>query len=235
MADMLVPDARFRSPTAAAGLSDALDGHVYSAINTAHGGNSQARAFIQAQGGAVAQIKGSAIAATDSMHNFYSLQTTNLVKAGEVGSGIGEISVRSIGLTIEPTSYTQAGVAGSYGATAQEAAEILNKINFSFKVGKKTYIEGPTFLYPALGGMVGSTAVSGATAGSPAAISLVQNGVPGNGRRLKAVIGAARNDTIEGLFQMADNETLTYRTTSGIGASTLVWAVLFAAIAGDVR
>ena len=52
MADMLVPDARFRSPTAAAGLSDALDGHVYSAINTAHGGNSQARAFIQAQGGA---------------------------------------------------------------------------------------------------------------------------------------------------------------------------------------
>ena len=75
----------------------------------------------------------------------------------------------------------------------------------------------------------------GEAALSPAAISLVQNGVPGNGRRLKAVIGAARNDTIEGLFQMADNETLTYRTTSGIGASTLVWAVLFAAIAGDVR
>src|ERR1700682_3618374 len=96
---LIVPDARFRSPTAVAGKSDFRDEHVYSAIVVAHGGEGIQKVFTLPQGQAIPELKGSAITATANAHQLtFTEATTNMNKAGELGSAIGDASIRAIGV-----------------------------------------------------------------------------------------------------------------------------------------
>lgn len=232
MSKLLLPDARFRSPTAVEGKSDMRDENVYSALVVCHGGAGQQKLFTVPQGQAIPRLAGAGIAPTAAHQLTHTELTTNLTKAGELGSSIGDASVRAIGITIENGYYDASGVVNaSYGAGQQETHEILAKTFFQLKIAGKKQIEGATFMFPSAGSVYGgiSTTESAVTVGS------LSNGWPGSLRRLKLPILVARTDTLEGVFGIAGGSALVFSVTSGIGQAALVWCTLFAAVKGDIR
>ena len=64
MAQMLVPSPRFRSVTAATGLADAHDNHIYSAVCLQYGATASAALFSVAKGGPMLDLKSSSITLT---------------------------------------------------------------------------------------------------------------------------------------------------------------------------
>lgn len=232
-AGMLLPDPRFRSPTALAGKSDLRDDHIYSAAVLQHGGQGSVSLFTVPKGQAIPKLHGSGVTeSSQAHHNLYTLATTSMAKAGELGSGIGDIAIRSISLTFEQAAVTPAtGAARAFGATQFEIADVQAKCWFDLKIANKSQIKGPTWNFGAAGGVAGSIS----TTGNAATASIAQNGVPGNVRRLKLPIPCARNDTLEGVLEVAGGASLAFSDTTGEGQPFLVWSNLFANVAGDVR
>ena len=228
---LYMPDGRFRSPTAVPGKADVRDDHVYSAIVLAHGGTGLQKIFTNPQGQSIPTLKGSSITPTATHQLTYTEVTTNLTKAGELGSSIGDASIRAIGLSLEQAYVGPTGTVSTYGATNQEACEVASKVFFQFKIAGKTQIQGPTWAFPAAGGVFGSLATT-ANAVTQGLVVYGPNGLP---RRLKLPILVARNDTIEGVIAVAGASSLTFSVASGVGQSTLLTVMLFALVKGDVR
>lgn len=229
---ILLPDARFRSPTAVEGKADMRDENIYSALVLGYGAAGQQKVFTVPQGQAIPRLVGAGIAPTAAHQLTHSELTTNLTKAGEAGSALGDFSVRGIGINFENAWYADAGGGlNTYGMGQQEVNETLSKTFFQFKIAGKKQIEGATFMFPASGGAYGAIG----TTENAVTVSQVTNGWPGNIRRLKLPILVARTDTIEGVFGVAGSASLTYSVASGVGQCSLVWFNLFSLVKGDVR
>lgn len=232
MPDLLLPDARFRSPTAVEGKADMRDENIFSSIILGHGGAGQQKAFTVPQGQAIPRLVGSGIAPTAAHLLTHSELTTNLTKAGEAGSALGDFSIRAIGINFENAYVTAStGALNTYGMGQQEVNDTLSKTFFQLKIAGKKQIEGATFMFPASGGAYGAVT----TTGNATTVSQVNNGWPGALRRLKLPILVARTDTIEGVFGVAGSSSLVYSVTSGVGQSSLVWFNLYSLVKGDVR
>jgi hypothetical protein len=222
-----------RSATAAPGYEDIRDDEIYSAGVLQYGGQSEMSLFTVPKGQAIPYLRGSAITATtNGWQSLYSDLTTNLAKAGELGSGIGDVAVRAVFATIEQASYNSStGVYTSYGATPWDVQDILSKTYLKLKVGQKTYIQGQTFRFPSGGGAYGSIS----TTQTGVSMGVVGNGVPGRGRPLKMPIVIERSDTLEAIVGVAPNSSLVLSTASGTGQPTLLWINLASNVGGDVR
>ncbi len=230
---LLLPDASLRSPTAVPGRSDIRDENIYSALVLQHGGAGQQQMFTVPRGQAIPRLAGSGITAPTSAHQMnYTELTTNILQSGQLGSSIGEASVRAIGVEIENAYVTAAsGALNTYGAGQQEISEILGKCFFQFRVAGKLQNQGPLTFYPAPGGAMGAVS----TTGNAATVSFLSNGLPGSLRRLKAPILIARTDTVEATVGVAGGDSLTFSVTTGIGQPVLVWCNLYSAVKGDAR
>lgn len=225
MAKMLFPDARFRSPTAANDRSDVRDEQIYSAFVLGDSAVGQAKVFTVPQGQTIPKLGNGTAAAHQGT---YTSLHTNLSKAGEFGSALGDASVRGIGITLEHAGYVNStGVPTAYGALGGDVYEVLSKLSFALRVGGKKQIEGPVWSFPAFGGAYGDVA----TTTNAASVDSLQNGMPGTGRRLKVPILIARTDTVEGEFNVTGTVGLNGTDTE----TTLVWASLLSLIKGDVR
>lgn len=243
---LLLPDARFRSPTAVAGKADMRDENVFSALVLQHGGAGQTRCFTVPFGQSIPTLAGSSINAPAQSHQkTYTELTTNLAKAGELGSSLGDAAIRAIGITIEQAGF-QPFVAGGwaasntlgiriFGATQFEVADILSKTFFQLKIAGKKQIEGASWMFPAPGGVYGSvgTATTGNNVSNTA--SMASNGLPGMPRKLKIPILVARTDTVEGVFGVAGSSSLAFSNTAADGQPVLTWFTLHTVLKGDVR
>lgn len=228
---ILLPDPRFRSPTAVGDKSDGRDENLYSAMVLAYGGSGQQKVFTVPQGQNIPKLAGAGIAPTAAHQLTYTELTTNFTKAGEAGSAIGDFAIRAIGITFENGYYSAAGVLNSYGMGQQEVNETLSKTFFQLKIAGKKQIEGATFMFPASGGAFGSIG----TTGNAATVASLNNGWPGALRKLKLPILVARTDTVEGVFGIAGGASLVFSVASGVGQSSLVWFNLQSLVGGDVR
>lgn len=228
---LLLPDARFRSPTAVEGKADMRDDNIYSSIVVGTGASGQGKVFTVPQGQAIPRLMGAGIAPTSAHLLTHTELTTNLTKAGEAGSSIGDFSVRAIGINFENGYYDSSGVLNSYGMGQQEVNEVLSKTFFQFRIAGKKQIEGATFMFPASGAAYGGIA----STENAVTVSSLNNGWPGALRRLKLPILVARNDTIDGTFGVAGSDTLTFSVGSGVGQSSLIWFNLLCYVKGDVR
>jgi len=229
---LYMPDGRFRSPTAVPGKADVRDDHVYSAIVLAHGGTGQQKIFTNPQGQSIPSLKGSSITVAQTHQLTYTEVTTNLTQAGQLGSAVGDASVRAIGLTLEQIGFSPSGGAiNAWGATQLEAADVASKVFFQFKIASKVQIQGPTWAFPAAGMVFGgiSTTSNNVTQG------LVSNGPNALPRKLKLPILVARTDTLEGVIGVAGASSLVFSTTTGAGQASLLTVMLFALVKGDVR
>lgn len=223
-----------RSATAAPNWDDFRDDEIYSAGVLQHGGQSEMTLFTVPKGQAIPYLKGSSITvSSNGWQSTYSDLTTNLAKAGELGSAIGDIAVRTIYATIEQANYSSSTglFSTTSGAAPWDVQDILAKTYLKLKVGGKTYIQGQLFRFPAGGGAVGSVS----TTQTDSAMGVVGNGVPGRGRPLRAPIVIERTDTLEAIIGVAPNSSLSFSTTTGTGQPTLVWINLASNVSGDVR
>lgn len=222
-----------RSATAAPGYNDIRDDEIYSAGVLQYGGQSEMTLFTVPKGQGIPYLRGAAITATtNGWQATYSDLTTNLAKAGELGSAIGDVAVRCIYATIEQAAYSATtGAFNTYGATPWDVQDILEKVYFKLKVGGKTYIQGQLFRFPSGGGAYGaiSTTQTGVSMGT------VGNGMPGKGRPLRFPIVIERTDTLEAIVGVAPNSSLALSTTTGTGQPTLLWINLASNVGGDVR
>lgn len=233
MARMLVPAANFRSSTAVQGKSDVRDENVFSSLVLAHGGTGSAKLFTVPQGQGIPELKGSSITATTNAHQTsYTELTTNLTKAGELGSAIGDAAIRAIGIDYETAAYTAAtGVNRTFGMTPFEVADVSSKCQIELKVGGKKQIEGPVKYFPQLGAafMSFSTTANGATVGYG------QNGMLPVGRKLKTHIPVGRTDALVVEWRVAGSQSLAFSNTGTDGQPSLAWVNLHSTIKGDVR
>lgn len=235
MAGALFPDARFRSPTAVQNRSDVRDEMVYSALRLGDDAVGQTKTFTIPQGQTIPSLGNAGGLATHQ--TTYSALTTNLTKAGEFGSALGDASVRGIGITVETampvvTFAALANVYGVIGATPQDLTGILAQTSFALRIGGKKQIEQPTWAFPALGGPVGSVGIAtSATSSTASTGGFLTNGDPGTGRKLKIPVLIARTDTVEGEFNITGTLSLYGSNTQSI----LVWTGLLALVKGDVR
>lgn len=223
-----------RSATAAPNWDDFRDDEIYSAGVLQHGGQSEMTLFTVPKGQATPFLRGSGITVTtNGWQATYSDLTTNLAKAGELGSAIGDIAVRTIYATLEQAPYSSSTGAFSTtsGAAPWDVQDILAKCYFKMKVGGKVYIQGQLFRFPAGGGAVGSVS----TTQTGVSMGVVGNGVPGRGRPLRAPIVIERTDTVEAIVGVAPNSALALSTTTGTGQPTLIWINLASNVSGDVR
>jgi hypothetical protein len=228
---MLFADPRFRSPTAAAGQSGGRDENIYSCLVAGFGGSGTQKMFTVPEGQSIPRLVGAGIAPTAQHQLTMTKLNTNLGKAGEVGSAIGEISIRSIGIGFEQAYYDANGVLNTYGMGQQETMEMLAKTFLIFRISGTKQIEGPTSFFPAPGGAYGSISTTEATV----TVSALTNGWPGAGRRLKVFLPAARTDQLEVEFGTAGGVSLNFSINQGVGQSSLVWCNLWCGVMADVR
>ena len=231
--NFIVPTPDFRSPVAAAGQSGMRDDHVYSAVLLGSSAASSVNAFAQGQGGTI-QSMGTITGATASQTTF-SLVTTNLSQSGVVGSNIGDIGIREIGVQIQQAYYTASatGLAKSAtGADQQGVVQILSKVSYQLNLVNKPMNQGPVFAYGSPGGAFGAVGAA-STSATAAGIQngLTSNGMPGQPRRLEVVLAISRIDTIQGIFQVGAGDSLTF---TGAADPTLVWNVFFCNVAADL-
>lgn len=227
---MLFPDASLRSPTAVQDRSDLRDENIYSAMVVSHAGTGSKKVFTVPQGQAI-PILGNTPTAVPAHQSAYTELTTNITQPGQLGSALGEASIRRIGITIENAYYDASGALNTYGAGQQEVSEICAKTFFQLRIGGKLQIQGPTIFFPTSGNVFGSIS----TTESAVTVSAVNNGWPGQLRPLKLPILVARTDTVEGTFGVAGGSSLVFSNTSTPFQSSLVWFNLHALVKGDAR
>jgi hypothetical protein len=244
MANMLYPSPRFRSVTAATGLADAHDNHIYSAGLLQDGGSGLMPLFSQPKGGPMLALKGSStVASTNPHQTTYTVLTTNLDRPSQMGDSLGDGAFRGIGLMIESarcavTGSTAGtpnnGATSGYGATAWEMNEIASKCVGELKIGTKSQIQGPFIAFPNLGGIAGSVS----NTGNASVVSQLQNGAMPSGRRFRTPLMVGRTDSLVFEFSVANGASLSFSNTgssTNAGQPTLVWVVILADMASDVR
>lgn len=231
---LVLPANVGRSPTAVPDTSDVRDDNVYSAGVVAHGATGQLSLFTVPKGQTIPELKGSSISATTNDHQTtYTDLTTNLNKAGEMGSGIGDLSVRAIAINVEGKYFTDAGAASIYGAGPRELQEIQSKMSFVFKIGQKEMTKGPLGTYGSSMWLDGQAAISTTVNASTLNAAFVSNSR--GPRRFKMPILIHRSDTVEALLQVAGSTGLSFTTQTSLGQPTLVWTHLYSTVRGDAR
>lgn len=232
--NFLVPTPDFRSPVAAPGQSGMRDDLVYSAVLVGHGAASSVNAFAQGQGGPIQSM--GTVTGTTAVQTTFSLTTTNLSQSGVVGSNIGDIGIREIGIKIQQASYVGASTGATLsttGADQQGAVEITTKMSYQLNLVNKPMQQGPLFAFGSPGDVFGSQAVASTSATAAGIVtSLVGNGVPGNPRRLEVVLAISRIDTIQAIFAVGAGDTLAF--TAAAAHPTLLWNVFFCNVAADL-
>jgi len=233
MAQIVYPNPRYRSVTAATGIGDAHDGMVYSAGTLAHLGQGQLKLFSVQFGQSIQELKGTGITATANVwQSTYTLTTTNLDRPSQLGDNLGDASLRGIGVTIENAAYTSAtGAQRAFGATQFEVADILSKCSGEFKIGSKPQMQGPLWGYPQYGGESGSIA----TTGNAVTTSIASNGGIPIGREFRTPMMLGRYDSLVFELTVANGATLAFSTTTADGQPTLVWCLLLVDFMTDVR
>ncbi len=230
MARMYLPGGR-RSATAVAGKSDVRRENVWGSVVLAHGGATTAKMFTVPQGQTIPSIKGSSITVAQAHQLTHSEVTTNLTKAGAIGSAIGDLAVKSLSLVLEHAPVSEAGAASTWGAGQLELADVQSKCSFQFKVGGKKQAEGTLWMFPAAGGISGAIS----TTANAMFNSVVTNGF-GKPRSLGQLpIQIDRDDNVEGVVGVAGGSALVFRTTSAAGAASLLTCWLDCIVRGDVR
>ena len=233
MAQMVYPNPRYRSVTAATGIGDAHDGMVYSAGLLQHLGQGQLKLFSVQFGQAIPNLKGPAIAAsTNIWQTTYTLTTTNLDRPSQLGDNLGDAALRGIGVTLETAAITPVtGAQRSFGATQFEVADVLSKCSGEFKIGAKPQMQGPIFGYPQYGGAAGSLS----TTGNAQTASIAQNaGIP-IGREFRTPMMLGRYDSLSFEVTVANGATLAFSATTLDGQPTLVWCLILVDFMTDVR
>lgn len=233
MAQMVYPNPRYRSVTAATGIGDAHDGMVYSAGVLQHNGQGLLKLFSVQFGQAIPALKGAAVNATTNVwQTTYTLTTTNLDRPSQLGDNLGDASLRGLGVTIETAAVTpNTGVQRAFGATQFEVADILSKCAGEFKIGSKPQIQGPLWGYPQYGGAAGAIS----TTGSTATASIAQNaGIP-IGREFRTPMMLGRYDSLSFELSVANGATLAFSTTTADGQPSLVWCLILVDFMSDVR
>lgn len=234
-----LPSAKFRSPTALAGKSDIRHDYVYSSIVIAHAGTGPQTMFTVPKGQAIPSMRGAAIvtAAWPAHHLLHSEVTTNISKAGEFGNAVGDVAVRSVGLTIETAAPLIATSLWDtvYGATPQELNDAMTKLYFQFKIGAKVMTQGPFWGFPAAGGPGGTPVVSVTANNARGYMGFATNGPLLGGRRLRLPLQISRNDTVEGVLGTAPGSALAFSAAASPGQPCLVTALLDVIVRGDIR
>lgn len=233
MAQMVYPNPRYRSVTAATGIGDAHDGMVYSACVLAHLGQGLAKLFSVQFGQTIPELKGSGITATANVwQSAYTLTTTNLDRPSQLGDNLGDAAIRGLGVTIENASVTlTTGQQRLFGASQFEVCDILSKCAGEFKIGSKPQMQGPIWSYPQYGGAAGSIS----TTGNAATASIAQNGSIPIGREYRTPMMLGRYDSLVFELSVANGATLAFSNTGTDGQPTLVWALLLVDFMTDVR
>lgn len=222
---MLFPDASLRSPTAVQGTSDVRDENVYSTAVATHGATGNITVFTVPRGQRTPVLGSGAPAAHQITQNELH---TNISQSGQLGSAIGDCSIRAIGINVENGWYDAAGVLNTYGAGQRELGELLSKTFFQLRIGGKLQIQGPMAFFPASGGVFGSISTTEATV----TVASQSNGYPGSLRRLKTPILVARTDTLEGTYGVTGGGTLNF---SADPQPCLVWFNIHCLVKGDAR
>jgi len=235
MAIALIPSsAGFRPPTAVQDQTDARDDVVYSSLVIANGASNYGKMFVVPQGGNIQELKGSAVVATTQSHQkVHSELTTNLEKAGEFGSGLGDAAVRGISLCLETAPISNAGVYSTYGACPADVIDLGNKGYFQFKVGSKVMAGGPVGSFPSWAGPQGAISTTA---------NVAMNGVLSNGnallggRRQRIPIQISRVDIVVGLLGFGNSSAFVGSGAAVAGGqSFLVWCLLNVLLGADVR
>jgi hypothetical protein len=233
MAIALIPDSRFRPQTAMAGETDVRDDLIYGAIVVGGGASGTGKLFTVPQGQAIPQMKSSSYTATAQAHQMvHSELTTNLEKAGEFGSGLGDAAVRGISLCLETATISSAGAYGTFGAQPLDVAEFLAKTFFQFKVGQKVMTQGPSLSFPAWGGVNSSCSTTANAAMNGFALN--GNALLG-GRRIRIPIQIGRTDIVVGVLGFGNSASLTGSAGATYGSPFLVWCLLNVLLGADVR
>lgn len=227
---VLLPTPKFRSNTAMSGDTDLRDENVFSAVVVANGGTGNTKIFLNPIGQPIPALKGTAITVAQPHQTTYTEVTTNLTKAGELGSALGDAAVRAIGVTFEQAGYhPTTGAINTFGATPFECSELGSKLFCQFQIANKGQIQGPVWMFPASGAIIGSFS----TTVDSQALGIANNGPGGSPRRLKLPIMVGRTDTL--IFTIGVVGTLVFRTTTGEGAATLLTVNLASNLGADVR
>lgn len=234
MANMVYPNPRYRSVTAATGIGDAHDGMVYSAGVLAHGGTGLLKLFSVQFGQTIPELKGAAITAPVQLHQqTYTLLTTNLDRPSQLGDNLGDASLRALGITIEQAAYPDGAAVlnRAFGATDFEVSDILSKCAGEFKIGAKPQIQSPLWGYPQLGGVSGSIS----TTQNAATIGVLTNGSVPTGRVLRTPMMLGRYDSLSFELSVQNGATLAFSATGADGQPTLVWCMILVDFMSDVR
>ncbi len=219
----------------AVNLTDVRDDLLYSAACLQYGGNGTVQLFNQGIGGTVQAIRQATVitAPTNAYQLTFSRAYTNLQQAGVLGTVIGNVAIYAIGLDLEQAGIVPTtGVLTATGATQYEHADVAAKLAFVLKIGTtKEASSGPFGSYPALAAVYGSvgTSNSGNTA------SIASNGMPnGQGRTVGQFIKVTHNQTVSGEGQIANQTTLVFRDSTGVGAATMLRCICRCASGMDV-
>ncbi len=214
---------------------DIRDDLLYSAACLQYGGNGTVQLFNQGIGGSVQAIRQSTVitAPTQAYQTTFSRAYTNLQQAGVLGTVIGNVAIYAIGLDLEQAGIVPTtGVLTATGATQYEHADVAAKAAFVLKIGTtKDASSGPFSSYPTLASVYGSVA----TSNSGNTSSVASNGLPnGNGRSVSSYIKVTHNQTVSGEIQIANQATLVFRDSTGVGAATMARCICRCAAGMDV-
>lgn len=217
------------SATAVPDKLDLRDEHIYSSGVFQHGATTAMSLFTVPIGQTIPHRAGSGVAATGEPDHYgsYTEQTTNLEKAGELGSNIGDAGIRAMGVTLDTATSNSAGTVKTSGATPVEVADILSKVNLEFLVTRKRRVIGPVWMFPQTGGghYVASTFTAHPGYG--------QNGAVAAGRRFRVPIMIASNDTV--VAKLTPYAALVHSITVTPGQPVLTWVNLLASVGAEVR
>jgi hypothetical protein len=227
------------SATAAKGKVSIIHDVIFSSIVVAYGGSSQQKLFTVPQGQSILAMKGSTMTITEAHQTTHTEMTTSQEKAGELGTGIGDVSVRGISVVFEaaPPLYdsTNKGSFATYGATPQEVAEALSKMYMQFKIGGVIASQGPLWVFPQFNGFSGGMSISSTKNDAVKVTGFGSNGPMAGWPRKRIPLQIARNDTIAAVVNTANGASLVHSVSSTPGQPYLLYCCLDSLIRGDVR
>lgn len=220
-----------RTPPSATALPnkiDLRDEHIYSAGVFQYGGATPISLFTVPIGQGIPRSAGSGVLTTNFPDHYvsYTEQTTNLEKAGELGSNIGDAGIRAMGVTFDTATADSSGTIRNYGATPTEVGDLLSKVTLEFLVTRKRRVIGPVWMFPQTGGMWATSSTFTAHPG------YAQNGGVSKGRTFRVPIMIASNNTI--IAKMTPSAALVHSVATTPGQPVLTWVNLMASVGGEV-
>jgi hypothetical protein len=225
---VLLPRSR-PSATAVPDKLDLRDEHIYSAGIFQHGGATPISLFTVPVGQGIPRTAGSGVLTTGFPDHYvtYTEQTTNLEKAGELGSNIGDSGIRAMGVTFDSATANSAGTVKAFGATPVEVADIQSKVALEFLITRKRRVIGPIWMFPQTGGLWATASTFTAHPG------FAQNGATPSGRRFRVPIMIGSSDTV--VCKLTPFAALVHSVAVTPGQPVLTWVNLLASVGAEVR